>query len=111
MMDKIKGAAGTAKEKVDVMVDKAGEKMPPKVKQTYGKVSEKVEKVIPGKKDAATDEHEPDAEAADTEAADIVAPGAGLEAEQQTDIARETAATVEDAASAAAMKAEGTADT
>jgi len=104
MMDKLKGAAGTAKGKVDVMVDKAGEKMPPKVKQTYGKVSDKVEKAIPGKKGAAEPE-------SDTEAADIVAPGAGLEAEQANDVAGEPAAEAEDAASAAAMTAEGTADT
>ena len=93
LMDKLKGAAGTAKDKVDVMVDKAGEKMPPKVKQTYEKVSDKVDKVIPGKKDDDADEH------AAAEAADVVAPGAGTEAEE-----------AEDAASARAMTTEGTAD-
>ena len=91
LMDKLKGAAGAAKDKVDTMVDKVGEKMPPKVKQTYEKVSDKVEKVIPGKKDG-------DAEQAD--AADVVAPRAGAEAAEQA----------QDAASAVAMETEGTAD-
>ena len=65
LMDKLKGAAGAAKDKVDTMVDKAGEKMPPKVKQTYEKVSDKVEKVIPGKKDSDADEQPPRAAAAE----------------------------------------------
>ena len=100
LMDKIKGAAGTAKDKVDVMVDKAGTKMPPKVKQTYEKVSDKVEKVIPGKKDGDADQHA--AEAAETVAADTVAPGSVTP--------KEAAAAAEDAASAAAMTTEGKAD-
>jgi hypothetical protein len=101
LMDKLKGAAGTAKDKVDVMVDKAGEKMPPKVKQTYKKVSDKVEKVIPGKKDSDADEQA--ADAAGTVAADTVAPGSVTP--------KEAAAAAEDAASSAAMRTEGAADT
>ena len=97
LMDKLKGAAGAAKDKVDVMVDKAS----PKVKQTYEKVSDKVEKVIPGKKDS--DAHQEAVDAAETVAADTVAPGSVPP--------EEAAAAADDAASAAAMTTEGTADT
>ena len=98
LMDKLKGAAGVAKDKVDVMVDKAGTKVPPKVKHTYDKVSEKAEKVIPGNrnKDGV------DAVADDTVDADVDTVDAAAPVEAQD--------AVEDAATEAAEKAEGTAD-
>ncbi|HUF99241.1 MAG TPA: hypothetical protein VMM60_14010 [Ilumatobacter sp.] len=55
-MDVIKEKAGAVKDHVDELVDKAGEKMPPKVKDTFEKVSDKVESVIPGKKGSTADE-------------------------------------------------------
>jgi len=82
--------AGVAKDKVDVMVDKAGTKVPPKVKHTYDKVSEKAEKVIPGNRKNETEE-------------------AGAAAEPDAAVA--TADAVEDSAIEAAEKAEGIADT
>jgi hypothetical protein len=51
-IDTLKEKAGDVKDKVDVLVDKVGEKVPPKVKDVYEKVSDKVEDMIPGKKDA-----------------------------------------------------------
>ncbi len=54
-MDTIKEKAGDVKDKVDDLVDKAGEKMPDKVKDAYHKVSDKVEDVIPGGDDDAAD--------------------------------------------------------
>ncbi len=56
-IDTLKEKAGDVKDKVDVLVDKVGEKVPPKVKDVYEKVSDKVEDMIPGKKD--TDAPEP----------------------------------------------------
>ena len=52
--DKAKEKAGDLKVKVDGLVDKAGEKMPDKVKQTYGKVSDKVGDLLPAKDDHAS---------------------------------------------------------
>ena len=98
LMDKLKGAAGAAKDKVDTMVDKAGEKMPPKVKQTYEKVSDKVEKVIPGKKDSDADES---ADAAAT--ADLTG---GADPTEHTAVD----AAAEETAAVAAEKAEGEGD-
>ena len=97
LMDKIKGAASAAKVKVDVVVDK---KMPPKVKQTYEKVSDKVEKVIPGKKDGAADEA-----AVAPEAADLTGDAAAAEEAEVN-----AAAAAEEEAAVAAEKAEGEAD-
>ena len=93
LMDKLKGAASAAKVKVDVVVDKAGDKMPPKVKQTYEKMSDKVEKVIPGKKeddvDAAstTGDRASDAAVADQVQVETAAPVA----DEQAVVAAETA--------------------
>jgi hypothetical protein len=53
-LETLKGKAGDVKDKVDELVDKVGEKVPPKVKDAYEKVSDKVEDLIPGKKDADT---------------------------------------------------------
>jgi CRISPR/Cas system-associated protein Cas7 (RAMP superfamily) len=86
LMDKLKGAASAAKVKVDVVVDKAGDKMPPKVKQTYEKMSDKVEKVIPVKKEddvaaaSTTGDLVGDAAAADQVQADAAAPVADEQA-------------------------------
>ena len=110
LMDKLKGAASAAKVKVDVVVDKAGEKMPPKVKQTYEKVSDKVEKVIPGKKDSDTDEQAAAAAAAaaDPTAATAVGPTGEADAAHEAEVNASAAA--EEAAAVAAEKAEGEAD-
>lgn len=51
-VDTIKEKAGEVKDKVDELVEKAGEKMPDKVKETYEKVSDKVEQIIPGDRHA-----------------------------------------------------------
>jgi hypothetical protein len=51
-VESLKETAGKVKDQVDVLVDKAGEKMPDKVKETFEKVSDKVEKIIPGNKDS-----------------------------------------------------------
>ena len=110
LMDKLKGAAGAAKDKVDTMVDKAGTKMPPKVKQTYEKVSDKVEKVIPGKKDSDADEAVAAAAAAATSEDVTGAAQAVVEGEMQESAqAEETAAVA--AEKAADEKAEGEAET
>lgn len=55
----IKEKAGEVKDKVDDLVEKAGEKVPDKVKDVYEKVSDKVEDIIPG------DRHPDAPEAAD----------------------------------------------
>jgi uncharacterized protein YjbJ (UPF0337 family) len=60
----LKEKAGDVKDKVDVLVDKVGEKVPPKVKDAYEKVSDKVEEMIPGRKDADAPEP-PEATGAD----------------------------------------------
>ena len=63
----LKEKAGDVKDKVDVLVDKVGEKVPDKVKDAYEKVSDKVEDLIPGKKEADATEvpDAPEAAAAD----------------------------------------------
>lgn len=50
-MDAMKQKAGNVKDQVDSLVDKAGDKVPAKVKGTFGKVSDKVEAIIPGDRD------------------------------------------------------------
>ncbi|HZB43293.1 MAG TPA: hypothetical protein VE487_20140 [Ilumatobacter sp.] len=106
LMDKLKGAASAAKVKVDVVVDKAGDKMPPKVKQTYEKMSDKVEKVIPSKKDGDIDEQSAGA----TVAAEAGATDLTGEARAAEEAEVHAAAQAEEAAAVAAEKAEGEAD-
>jgi gas vesicle protein len=50
-LDDIKETAGEVKDKVDDLVEKAGDKVPDQVKDAYEKVSDKVEDIIPGDKD------------------------------------------------------------
>jgi hypothetical protein len=50
-IDTIKDKAGDLKDKVEELVDKAGDKMPDKVKDTFDKGSDKVEEAIPGDSD------------------------------------------------------------
>jgi hypothetical protein len=105
LMDKLKGAASAAKVKVDVVVDKAGDKMPPKVRQTYEKVSDKVDKVIP-KKDGDIDEQSAGAAAAaEPGPSDLTG-----EAHAAEEAEVHAAAQAEEAAAVAAEKAEGEAD-
>jgi len=66
--EKVKKTATDAKAKAGELAGKAGEKMPPKVKETYGKVSEKAKSLIPGEA-AATDEAASDAEDSSDESA------------------------------------------
>jgi hypothetical protein len=47
----MKAKAGEVKDKVDGLVDKAGDKIPGKAKDSYAKVSDKVEETIPGDSD------------------------------------------------------------
>ena len=64
--EKVKKTASEAKVKASELAGKAGEKMPDKVKETYGKLSGKAKDLIPGGDaeestaddagDAATDE-------------------------------------------------------
>jgi hypothetical protein len=93
LMDKLKGAASAAKVKVDVVVDKAGDKMPPKVKQTYEKMSDKVEKVIPGKKDDDVDAASTTGDLASdaTAAREVQVDAAAPVADEQAVVAAETA--------------------
>ena len=94
-MEGAKKQAGTAKDKADVLVDKAGEKMPDKVKDTYAKVSEKAEKIIPGERkkddagDAVADASDAVGDAA-TSAADNVQDAAGDVATSAADKAEDT---------------------
>ena len=96
-MDAIKEKAGAVKDQVDVLVDKAGEKMPPKVKDTFEKVSDKVESIIPGKKDDDA------AEVAPVTPADETAPAENPympdEVDASTDTANVATDTVADAES------------
>ena len=50
-LDALKDKAGDIKDKVDDLVEKAGDKMPGQAKDTYEQVSDKVEDVIPGDSD------------------------------------------------------------
>ncbi|NND76220.1 MAG: hypothetical protein HKN44_14565 [Ilumatobacter sp.] len=47
-LDKLKGAAGKAKDVVDDQVDKHSDKIPDKIEGAYDKASDAAEKVIPG---------------------------------------------------------------
>jgi hypothetical protein len=68
-VDTIKEQAGGVKDKVDELVDQADGKVPAKVSETYEKVSDKVEQIIPG------DRHAGDATAADDAATPESGPG------------------------------------
>ena len=48
IFDKVKDAAGKAKDLLDGQVDKHGDKLPGQVTDAYGKASAAAEKVIPG---------------------------------------------------------------
>ena len=50
-MDGVKEKAGEIKDKVDDLVEKAGDKVPDPIKDVVEKVSDKIEDIIPGDKD------------------------------------------------------------
>lgn len=54
-VDKLKDQAATVKGQVDGLVDQYGEKLPDSVRNGYSAVSDKVDSVLPGDADTATE--------------------------------------------------------